>query len=159
MLRPVFVAAQISAADEASMGVSLGHSLRLLARAGARYLTTLHAAPYGLECWPSAEPPVAGPPAAGPPAGPSGRSPLGPKAGPEAGRSRVAAAPEEATEEVAAGEEGAVERLCAASLAAGLPRHGVGLFSAHQMGSCRMGSDPRGSVVDCDGESWDVDDL
>jgi long-chain-alcohol oxidase len=41
----------------------------------------------------------------------------------------------------------------------GLPLHGVGLFSAHQMGTCRMGSDCLASVVDCDGESWDVDDL
>lgn len=41
----------------------------------------------------------------------------------------------------------------------GFPQHGVGLFSAHQMGSCRMGIDPLESVVDCDGESWDIDNL
>ncbi|KAJ1474526.1 glucose-methanol-choline oxidoreductase, partial [Baffinella frigidus] len=29
----------------------------------------------------------------------------------------------------------------------------------HQMGSCRMGHSPLTSVVDCDGESWERDDL
>jgi choline dehydrogenase-like flavoprotein len=41
----------------------------------------------------------------------------------------------------------------------GLPQHGCGMFSAHQMGTCRMGVDPLTSVVDCDGESWDRDNL
>eukprot|EP01050_Picozoa_sp_SAG11_P021667 SAG11_NODE_3900_length_2158_cov_2.273919_2_plen_166_part_00 len=35
----------------------------------------------------------------------------------------------------------------------------LGLFSAHQMGSCRMGYDAQSSAIDCDGESWEVDDL
>lgn len=43
--------------------------------------------------------------------------------------------------------------------AAGLPRNGVGLFSAHQMGTCRMGADALSSVVDVDGEVWDADAL
>lgn len=31
--------------------------------------------------------------------------------------------------------------------------------SGHQMSSCRMGSNPKHSVVDGDGESWEVEGL
>jgi choline dehydrogenase-like flavoprotein len=35
----------------------------------------------------------------------------------------------------------------------------TGLITTHQQGSCRMGSDPERSVVDADGQSWDVKRL
>jgi choline dehydrogenase-like flavoprotein len=35
----------------------------------------------------------------------------------------------------------------------------TGLISTHVQGTCRMGSDPERSVVDADGQSWDVDRL
>jgi choline dehydrogenase-like flavoprotein len=35
----------------------------------------------------------------------------------------------------------------------------TGLISSHVQGSCRMGSDPERSVVDADGQSWDVKRL
>lgn len=43
--------------------------------------------------------------------------------------------------------------------AAGTVPNTVGLFSAHQMGSCRMGCSPVNSAIDCDGELWECDDL
>ena len=35
----------------------------------------------------------------------------------------------------------------------------TGLLTTHQQGTCRMGSDPERSVVDADGQSWDVKRL
>ncbi len=35
----------------------------------------------------------------------------------------------------------------------------TGLISTHVQGTCRMGSDPERSVVDADGQSWDVERL
>ena len=39
---------------------------------------------------------------------------------------------------------------------AGIKRNVTQLFSAHQMGTARMGSNPKSSVVDSTGESWDI---
>ena len=40
--------------------------------------------------------------------------------------------------------------------ASGVKPNGPPLFSAHQMGTCRMGADAARSVVNPDGESWQV---
>ena len=108
---------KIGSLDARSMLHSLGSCVRVLEAAGATYVSTLHAGPYGLERY-----------------------------FPPATRAKAVRAEE-------------VDNFCGAINDAGLPMHGVGLFSAHQMGTCRMGSDPLSSVVDEDGESWDVDGL
>ncbi|KAH0648380.1 hypothetical protein KY285_033628 [Solanum tuberosum] len=38
-------------------------------------------------------------------------------------------------------------------------KHSVPICSAHQMGSCRMGVDPKTSVVNSKGETWEVEGL
>eukprot|EP01063_Lacrimia_lanifica_P037770 TRINITY_DN7872_c0_g1_i2.p1 TRINITY_DN7872_c0_g1~~TRINITY_DN7872_c0_g1_i2.p1 ORF type:complete len:723 (+),score=244.03 TRINITY_DN7872_c0_g1_i2:67-2235(+) len=52
-----------------------------------------------------------------------------------------------------------VEAFNARIRARGLANHAAGLFSAHQMGTCRMGASPATSVIDKDGECWECDDL
>jgi long-chain-alcohol oxidase len=41
----------------------------------------------------------------------------------------------------------------------GMKEHEISLFSAHQMGSCRMSSSPHSGVVDANGETWECNDL
>jgi GMC oxidoreductase len=41
----------------------------------------------------------------------------------------------------------------------GMKDHEVGVFSAHQMGTCRMTSSPSTGAVDPNGETWECDDL
>ena len=41
----------------------------------------------------------------------------------------------------------------------GLRDHEIGLFSAHQMGTCRMSASPQQGPVDENGETWECDDL
>jgi GMC oxidoreductase len=41
----------------------------------------------------------------------------------------------------------------------GVKNHQIGLFSAHQMGTCRMSTSPLMGAVDTNGETWDCDNL
>ncbi|CAL8471165.1 g10707 [Coccomyxa elongata] len=41
----------------------------------------------------------------------------------------------------------------------GISKHGITVFSAHQMGTARMGASPRNSVVDARGQCWHVAGL
>jgi len=41
----------------------------------------------------------------------------------------------------------------------GFPKFGASLFSAHQMGTCRMGTDIRSSFIKESGENWEVQGL
>jgi choline dehydrogenase-like flavoprotein len=59
-----------------------------------------------------------------------------------------------------AAREAAVEELVARVKAHGVAADfRTALFSAHQMGTCRMGSDPRKSVVGPSGEAWGCRNL
>jgi len=40
-----------------------------------------------------------------------------------------------------------------------IPKYTMSIFSAHQMGTCRIGSSPSTSAADEDGELWECDDL
>jgi len=54
----------------------------------------------------------------------------------------------------------AVTEACNDVRAAGVAMDGrVPVFSAHQMGTARMGAEPSVSVVDLNGESWEVKNL
>merc|ERR1711862_700700 len=41
----------------------------------------------------------------------------------------------------------------------GIPKYSMSIFSAHQMGTCRIGTSPSTSACDEDGELWECDDL
>ena len=146
-LAPPLVHYSLDPRDATSLLRSVGSALNILAVSGATYLTTLHAGAFGLERF---APNSSSGPAA---AGAAATAVVGASAAVASAATTAPAPPYSpiSTE--------AVNELAAASVAVGLPCHGVGLFSAHQMGTCRMGSDPLESVVDCDGESWDVDHL
>jgi long-chain-alcohol oxidase len=53
----------------------------------------------------------------------------------------------------------AVEDYCERLMSSALDRNWSTLFSAHQMGTCRMGTDPRTSVCDERGQVRGVDGL
>jgi choline dehydrogenase-like flavoprotein len=55
--------------------------------------------------------------------------------------------------------EAAVEAAIKRMRGLGFPKYGGSLFSAHQMGTCRMGTDMRSSVVKETGENWEVKGL
>merc|ERR1712039_943357 len=52
-----------------------------------------------------------------------------------------------------------VERIVAEMRLIGFPTYQAPLFSAHQMGTCRMGCDPETSVVKPTCESWECEGL
>lgn len=53
----------------------------------------------------------------------------------------------------------AVEALVAEVRKAGFPLFKAGIYSAHQMGTCKMGASPKDSVVDGDGQCWEISGL
>jgi choline dehydrogenase-like flavoprotein len=55
--------------------------------------------------------------------------------------------------------QAAIERFCDQLAAQPLTRHRCGLYSAHQMGTCRMGRDPRTAVCDSGGQVFGVRGL
>ena len=57
------------------------------------------------------------------------------------------------------GENEPLDKWLQAMRKAGLPRNGAMVFSAHQMGTCRMGADPKKSVVGPTGEVWSCHNL
>ncbi|CAE8664793.1 unnamed protein product [Polarella glacialis] len=53
----------------------------------------------------------------------------------------------------------AVDGLVADVRRVGFPLYSASLYSAHQMGTCKMGSSAQTSVVNADGQNWEVSGL
>lgn len=53
----------------------------------------------------------------------------------------------------------AIEAFCSRLRQQGVRPNRLPLFSAHQMGSCRLGADRRSSALDPDGQCWEVAGL
>ncbi|CAE8601328.1 unnamed protein product [Polarella glacialis] len=53
----------------------------------------------------------------------------------------------------------AVDGLVADVRCDGFPLYSAGLYSARQMGTCKMGSSAQTSVVNADGQNWEVSGL
>ncbi|CAE8723130.1 unnamed protein product [Polarella glacialis] len=53
----------------------------------------------------------------------------------------------------------AVDGLVADVRRVGFPLYSASLYSAHQMGTCKMGSSAKTSVVNADGQNWVVSGL
>ncbi|EFN52938.1 hypothetical protein CHLNCDRAFT_137296 [Chlorella variabilis] len=149
----------LSKRDEASMvkGVELG--LRCMAAAGATAVLTLLNSPVGRFTFTH---PVAAQ-ATGSSGGSGGLgspSAGAPTSAAPAGGGGGAAAPRAAPSlpgSAGGGEE--FERYLADVARAGIPPLQTPQFSAHQMGTCRLGGDPKASVLDPQGECWDVSGL
>jgi GMC oxidoreductase len=56
-------------------------------------------------------------------------------------------------------DDGAAKDYVDSIASRGMKDHEVGVFSAHQMGTCRMTSSPSTGAVDPNGETWECDDL
>lgn len=52
-----------------------------------------------------------------------------------------------------------VKKYLASIKKKGIEKHSISLFSAHQMGTCRLSVSPDLGVCDENGETWDCDDL
>ena len=55
--------------------------------------------------------------------------------------------------------ESAVQKYNDSITSRSMPKYTMSIFSAHQMGTCRLGSSPSTSAADEDGELWEIDDL
>ncbi|PSC68186.1 Long-chain-alcohol oxidase FAO1 isoform A [Micractinium conductrix] len=126
----------LAPADEASMlrGMELG--LRSLAAAGASAVITCLNSPSGRFVFGS--PAQDGGAAGGAAQAGGGAAPAGTSAG---------------------GGDAAFEAFLGGVAEAGVPPLQMAQFSAHQMGTCRLGADPATSALDPSGECWEVAGL
>ncbi|KAL4425046.1 hypothetical protein ABPG77_001824 [Micractinium sp. CCAP 211/92] len=135
--------------DTASMAKGVDLGLRCLAAAGATTVMTLLNSPAGRFTFEGTDDRAGGPAAAtGGAAG--GAAQAGERGGD--GVSAPAAA-------VPAGQAAAFEDFLADVARTGPVPLQMPLFSAHQMGTCRLGADPAASVLDPSGECWEAAGL